>query len=517
MDNMMDNTKNNIFSGFILKIIKIILPFVFRTIVLYVLGEKYLGLSSLFTSILQVLNITELGFSTAVIYHMYKPISLKDEKTVCALLNYYKKMYRYIGLIIMTVGLIIMPFLPHLINGEIPNNINLYFLYSLYLFDVVISYYLFSYKSALLNAVCRIDLTNIIQIITTIIMYSLQILVLLFYKNYYLVVICSILMTISNNLLVQYISNKKYPNYQCSGSITENEKKSIKKQVMGLMIGKLSDTSRNSFDSIILSMFGGLSIVAIYNNYYYILNALYALMLVFTTSIQSIIGHNIIIKDVNNNYKNLLFLQFAFSFLNCICCCELLILYQPFIEIWVGQKLMLSELSVFLLVIYFFSLNINNAKNVYFTGNGLWWKAKKYFILESIGNLLLNLILGYFFGVNGIIVATIITIIIFNYIGRSKVMFEEYFKRSSKQYFKDQFYQGIIILISCILSFILVNNITINNTIVSLMAYSAVGVIIPCIIYTIIFYQSPHYKKIIYLIKHFFKNKKEKKKCHNIF
>lgn len=498
---MGNNTKANILTGLILKITKILLPFVFRTIVLYVLGEKYLGLSSLFTSILQVLNITELGFSTAVIYHMYKPIADNDVNKVCSLLNYYKKVYRYIGIAILIIGLMILPFLDHLIMGDVPSDINISILYLLYLFDVVVSYFLYSYKSALLNAVCRIDLVNIIQIITTILMYTLQISLLFLSKNYYLVVMCSMISTIITNLLVQYLSNKKYPKYQCFGTINKEEKKSIKKQVLGLMIGKISDTSRNSFDSIILSMFGGLTIVAIYNNYYYILNALYAIMLVFTTSIQSLIGHNVVTKDVKSNYSNLLFLQFLFSFLINICCCELVLLYQPFIKIWVGEKLMLPISTVFLLVVYFFVLNINNAKNVYFTGNGLWWKAKKSFIFESLGNLLLNILLGYYYGINGVIIATIITIVIFNYIGRSNIIFKEYFKKTPKEYYSSQLLQTIVTIISCIFTVIVANFIKINNNILNIFVYLIIGLIIPIIIYSISFCRTCYFQKMLTTIK----------------
>ena len=105
------NTKKNLVSGLIYKIITIVMPFCTRTLILYILGEKYLGLSSLFTSILQVLNLAELGFSSAIIFNMYKPIADGDDETVCNLLNYYKKIYKVIGILILAVGLLLIPFL----------------------------------------------------------------------------------------------------------------------------------------------------------------------------------------------------------------------------------------------------------------------------------------------------------------------------------------------------------------------------------------------------------------------
>ena len=122
------NAMRNIIFGFINRLVLILGPFVIRTILIKKLGAEYLGLSSLFTSILQVLNLTELGFSSAVVYSMYKPIVEKDVEKICALLNFCKKVYRIIGCVILVLGIAIMPFIRNLINGSYPNDINIYIL-----------------------------------------------------------------------------------------------------------------------------------------------------------------------------------------------------------------------------------------------------------------------------------------------------------------------------------------------------------------------------------------------------
>ena len=85
------NALRNIFYGSINRTINIILPFISRTVILYLMGTQYLGLSSLFTSILSFLSLTELGIGSAMIYSMYKPIAENDTATIRALLNLYKK------------------------------------------------------------------------------------------------------------------------------------------------------------------------------------------------------------------------------------------------------------------------------------------------------------------------------------------------------------------------------------------------------------------------------------------
>ena len=138
------NAKRNIIFGLINRIIQLCLPFVIRTILIKNLGADYLGLDSLFVSILEVLNMAELGFSSAIIFSLYKPLAEKDNETVCALLQLYKQIYRIIGFLIIVIGLLLMPFLPRLIKGTWPDNINIYLLYSIYLFTTAISYLVFA-------------------------------------------------------------------------------------------------------------------------------------------------------------------------------------------------------------------------------------------------------------------------------------------------------------------------------------------------------------------------------------
>ena len=120
------NATRNIIWGIIEKIVTILMPFICRTVFIKVLGAEYLGLNSLFSSILQVLSISELGIGTAIVFSMYKPIAEDDKDSLCALLNVYKKVYQIIGTVILVVGLAILPVLPKLISGSYPHEVNIY-------------------------------------------------------------------------------------------------------------------------------------------------------------------------------------------------------------------------------------------------------------------------------------------------------------------------------------------------------------------------------------------------------
>ena len=459
------NTKRNIISGLINRVMSIFLPFLIRTAILYILGAQYMGLNSLFTSVLHVLNLAELGFSSAIVFSMYKPIAENDTKTICALMNYYKKVYCYIGTGILVVGLVLVPFITKLINGSWPDDINIYLLYLIYLFNTVISYFLYAYKSALLNAFQRIDIVNKVQLITLTCQYVVQILSLILFKNYYCYIILAPISTVVCNLITARYADRLFPEYQCKGKLDDTTKKGIYKQIGGLMLSKLSDTSRNSFDSIVLSAMFGLTIVAIYNNYYYIYSALYGLMLTITQAMQASVGNSIALESIEKNYRDIRKFTFFFACITSICTACMLCIYQPFMSLWAGESMLLDHVDMVLFCIYFYLINMNNSRNLYFSGNGLWWKAKITFIAESVGNLILNIVLGLTLGTTGVLLATIVTIFVFNFVQRTNILFKEYFNVSSKKFYLDHLLYGAETLFGCTICYLFCSNLMVQGII----------------------------------------------------
>ena len=226
-----------------------------RTLVINELGANYLGLSGLYVSILQVLNMAELGISSAIVFSLYRPLAEKDKNTVCALMALYRKLYRYIGLGILTVGLCVTPFLSHIIKGDVPNDINIYLLFLLYLANTSLSYLLYAYKSSLLTADQRSDIVNKVQMAIMLLQYILQIAVLIIFKDYYVYYILTPICTCLYNVCLSRIVDYTYPEYKPSGNLPETIVKDLKQRVKGVLIGKICMVSRSAISSILLSAF----------------------------------------------------------------------------------------------------------------------------------------------------------------------------------------------------------------------------------------------------------------------
>jgi len=443
------NASRNMRWGLVNKCIAILFPFIMRTVIIRILGPEYLGLDGLFTSILQMLNIAELGFNSAIIFSMYKPIAENNSNQICALLSFYCKVYKVVGIVVLLFGLLMVPLLPFFIKGTIPSNLNLYVIYLIYLLNTVVGYWMFAYKKVLLTAHQREDINSIINTIVLAGKNIVQIILLFLTYNFYFYLIVLVLSTVLENLYVAMITKRLYPQYVCRGELKRSDKKEIKKQIKGLMIQKICSASRNSADSIIISSFIGLTAVTAYGNYYSILAGFHTIFLCITHAMTAGIGNSIATKDKEDNYQDMLKFNFMYMWLAGFGTTCLLCLYQPIIKLWIGEKLMFSQKIVALLALYFYSLCAGDIRTLYTVGSGLWWEGRYRSILEAISNIVLNIVLGKFWGISGIIIATLFSILVINLAYGSTIVHRFYFKKSTVLFYKNHIFYAIV---TCLIS-----------------------------------------------------------------
>ena len=265
------NTRKNFASGFIYRIAFLSFQFIIRTVIIRQLGAEYSGLDTLFSSVLQVLNLAELGVGNALVFSMYKPIVEDDSATLCALMRMYKLLYRIIGLIIFAMGLMLIPFIPHLISGDVPAAVNVYIIYFINLLSTIITYWLFSYRSSLLLAYQRNDVSNSIALGIEMIKFIMQIIILFSLKNYYLYLAVTLLTAALNNIIAAWFTHKMYPHINPVGNLPQQEARKIFIQIKDIFTAKLGGVITNSCDTIVVSSFLGLIDLTKYGNYYYII------------------------------------------------------------------------------------------------------------------------------------------------------------------------------------------------------------------------------------------------------
>lgn len=480
------NASRNIVFGVILKAYQILIPFLMRTAMIYLMGVQYLGLNSLFTSVLQVLNLAELGVGSAMVYSMYKPIAEDDEVTICALMKLYRTYYRVIGGIIAIVGIILTPFISKLISGEVPADINIYILYLLHLGATVFSYWLFAYKNSILQAHQRTDVISKVSLLTNTIQYGLQIFVLWVFRNYYYFVIAMLFTQVLTNIITAYYANRLYPNFKPMGELDKERVREINERIRDLFTAKLGGTIVNSADTIVISVFLGLTSLAIYQNYYFIMNAICGFIAVIFGAVTAGIGNSLISDTMDKNYNDFKKFSFLVCFILCICCCCFIGLYQPFMRMWVGENLMLGYEFVVLFCILFYCLEIAMVWATIKDAAGLWHSDRFRPLIAATFNLVLNIILVQNIGLYGIILSTVLSDIFIALPWLLHNLFSILFKRTMRNYIKNILFYVFTTISCCAICYLITSRITINS-INGLLIKGTICTFIPIVIQCLVF------------------------------
>ena len=422
------NVRNGILAGAVNNLLCFILPFVSRTIIIYVFGSAYLGLNGLFNSLINVLNISELGFGSALSFMLYKPIAENDKEKVCSILAFGRKAFHIIGFVVLGLGLCLMPFLDNLISGDRPSEINIVVLFILYLVNSVVSYFTFSYKRLLFSASQRYDIETTIASGALIFQYVLQIVLLLTTRNYYLFVAMTIVGSLANNILCQVVTKRLYPEYECIGRISSDDIEVVKKTVKGVFLSKLGSVIYLSAGNIIISKMFGLDKLGVYSNYYYVITILLGCFAILHNSLRPTLGNCILTDSKEKIYERLINITHIYTWLSFVAACGMLCLYQEFVYLWAGKSFLLPTVFVFLFTGLFYMDRLCCVPTLFVEASGLWYESRLIYLLASFIVIVGGVVLSHFIGLSGVPLSYMTSSILVCVAGYVIVLFRHFFK-----------------------------------------------------------------------------------------
>ena len=431
------NSIRNSFVAIASQSVNLIMAFVYRLIFLKILDETYLGLNSLFANILGLLSLAELGIGIAISYRLYASMNDKDASRTGALIKFYKNIYYCIAAIVLVVGLAVMPFLKFFIKGysSLPLDVNIYLLYLIFLIQSVFSY-LFSYRLMLFNSDQKNFITNVANIITTFVLYLLQILVLYFTRNYLYTLIVSISVNLISNVLMSIYAKKMYKEiFKSAGKLDSSEKKTIFKETGALLCHRIGGKVVTSTDNILISSFVGIAILGAYSNYSLIITSLIALLGQFLGAIGASIG-NLHVADKQREEDVFLKLVFFNLFIVSFCATCFFVLIEPFIGIMFGYDLVLSTDVALICALAFYIGNARLINDSFISGCGLFIRDKFRPLIEAGINLVASIILAQVMGIVGILIGTIIGQLCTVYWREPYLLYKYEFNKSQVNYWK---------------------------------------------------------------------------------
>ena len=491
-------TKNsllNMVSGFGANLISLILSFVTRTVFINTLGVEYLGLKGLFTSILVMLSLADLGIGAAISYYLYKPVANGDIEKIKSYADFYKKSYRKIAFIVIIIGISLVPILDLLVNFDVKLNINIYHIYLLFLSNSVISYLFFAYRKTILEVYQKKYIVNIITLTFQIINSLSTIMILLFLKNYILTLIISNLLLILQNLVVSIYSIRALPFLEDKSIIplNENEKKEISINIRAIFLLKLSAILFNSSDNIVISSLIGTVYTVINSNYLLIINSVIGFSALIEGSIIAGVGNLNAISDKTTKliyFKRFDFINFWVKSIITVCLFQLL---NPFITLWIGKEFIFSTTIVFLISFNFISQQLLVTLYTFRETLGLFNYGKYLQLIAGILNILISIVLGISYGIFGIFLATGFTFVFIYAINFIRVVFRFGFNISPKIYLKKYFFYILITGFNGFLVFLL-SSIFEDLTLLTFIYQLLISLLIPNIMIYLTFKKSEEFK-----------------------
>lgn len=386
-----------------------VMSFACRTVFIYTLGREFLGISSLYTNVLTILSISELGLSTVITYRLYLPLKEGDHAQICALMDFFRKAYRVIGAVVLVLGLALMPFLPHLMNG-VTDKVNIYVYYLLYLAQSVVSYGFFSYKSILLIADQKKYLTDLVTVGCRAVVNLLQIAVLVIWRSFFLYTVLHVLSVMGQNIVSAILADRRYPYLRAQkATLDRSQRRLVFSDLYAAFLQKVSVAIGTSTDNLIISAFVGIVQVGLYNNYLLIISTIQTFLSGISQALTASIGNLLAGSDARRSREVFRKLSLLNSYLICLCSVCFLVLLRPFILLWAGEAYLLDTATTVVIVLNFATNHLQSVVLNYRSAAGLFVHGKYRSVINAVLNLGLSLILVRDLGMMGVFLGSVIS------------------------------------------------------------------------------------------------------------
>lgn len=432
----LDNSIRNSLYALISQFISIAAMFVCRTVFIYTLGAEYLGVSGLFSNILAILSLSELGIGTAILSTMYRPMALGDTQHVRALLVLYGKAYRVIGTIVLLSGLAVFPFLNLLIKDK-PDIPNLNLIYLMYLANSVSSYF-FSYKSAIIEADQKSHIIDAREMVFELVKNSVQIAVLLITRNFILYLACELVIGLAKNINLYRKADAMYP-YLKDGKpakLAPESQKQVFRNIRAMVTHQIGDVFVNSTDSIMISSFIGVFWMGLYSNYLLLSQTVHSILVQILNAITASVGNLTATEQEEKRYEVYRKVLFVNAYMFGFCAICLWLMSGPFITIWVGEEYLLSFAIVSLVCVNFLTTGMRKSTIIFRNTMGLYWNDRFNPIAEAIVNLVVSLLLVQSMGIAGVLIGKLVSTMTTCFWVEPYVLFKHGFKKPLFLFFK---------------------------------------------------------------------------------
>ncbi|MGM9552427.1 MAG: oligosaccharide flippase family protein [Clostridia bacterium] len=487
------------------QLVTTLLTFVSRTVMAWTVGVEAVSLNGLFTEVIAVLSLTELGVGSAIVYNLYKPLADGNQEKVCELMTLFKKVYRIIAFATLCIGTILCPFIQYMIK-EIDQPIGyIRLIYMLFVLQISASY-LFTYKASLLNADQKQYVVSIVNALVKIAGTVAMLAVLYITGSFILYLVANILTTITINIVTSLVADKMYP-YLHEAKLPKEESKQIFRNVKNIFIKSLSGKITNSTDNILISVLVSTITVGYYSFYAMVVSVFKQLIDQLEGSVHASVG-NLFASEANDRCKAVLHrLTWIYASLGIVICTCIYSCMETFMTVWMGEEYLLGYTVLFVICINLFMYI--SCKPIYIAMHmiGEFEKGRNISIIGSVVNLIVSIVLGKMIGITGIFLGTVVTYVI-QVIMKIYYVYKLRFKESPFKYSLLWISLASVLIFSMLLSKAVCHFVTTPYLILDFIVYGIIGAVISGVTITLVYCKSDEFHYSLNLVMGFLKKKK---------
>ncbi len=426
------NSLRNMIVGISTHVLTALFSFVSRTVFVRILGVQYLGISGLFSNILTMLALSDLGVYTVMVYSLYAPIANRDHDKIRALIRFFQRLYNGVALVVLTLGLLCIPLLPYLVNNSTLPYSEMLLYYILLLLHSVCTYFAIS-RSTLLRADQQTHIVQTVSAVSTFGLQVMQIVILALTHQYAIYLIVQILFTLGSNGVLSWIATKKYPYLKGkeNNELVADAKKEVITNLKATFLYKIGNTIMNSTDNLLISVIVGTVAVGYYSNYVTIFTMVNSFVMIVIQAVLPSVGNYYATQNEENKYGLFRFLMLAFYALATFCTSCYICGMNDFIALWLGEEFVLG--GAFVLVLSFNRFVFCTIHPLWMTreSTGVFVSTRYLMLCAAALNIILSIALGLLWGVTGIILATALSQLLTVFWYEPRQLFRQVFKRST--------------------------------------------------------------------------------------
>ncbi len=502
----------NLIVALIGQIFGLIVSYLARIVFLRYLDAEYLGLNGLFTNLLTMLALVELGVGPAMVFSLYKPLAENDTEKVKSLMQLYKRAYMLIGLLIFALGLAFTPFYPALIN-DLPDIPRLNLIYLLFVANTAVSY-LYSYKRSLIITDQKRYIATIYRYGFYILLNVGQILILVLTRNYILFLLLQVFSTWLENYLVSRKADRMYP-FLSEKNVRKVDPQTvtgIKKNVGAMLFHKIGEIFVTASNNIFMAKFVNLTAVGIFSNYELVTNAIKMVTSQIFQSVVASVGNlnaSETEADREKLYRTFQATNFVGFWVFAFCAVALLVLLNPFIALSFGEDLIFELPVVILIVITFYISGMRRAILTYRDAAGLYWIDRYKPLAESVIKVATTIPLALKMGVAGIFLGTIISTLTTCFWVEPYVLYRYVLRQKLSAYFRKYFEYTLIGVIACLIT-VWITGFVPQSGWSGLLIKGLLCAVIPNAIFIIFFYRTPEFQYLVEKLSGVFRSLKSR-------